>query len=175
MLALTSPRPAFSQMAQGSRPKRAIRIGDGEARFDEHIKLGGVTPLDCKLSAKDTGDDLCIFVDEGQMGKGGPPLHIHHYQDEWWYILEGQFEYQIGDERFHVKSGDSVFAPRGIPHTYAHVGEGRGKQITLFQPAGKMEAFFREIGKLTTMPPQDEFQKLFRAHGMEVVGPRLSI
>ena len=47
--------------------------------------------------------------------------------------------------------------------------------MIVFQPAGDMEAFFRDIAKLKSLPPPEDFQKIFRAHGMEIVGPPLSV
>ena len=79
------------------------------------------------------------------------------------------------DERFTLTPGDSLLAPRGIPHTYAHLGEGQGRMLIAYQPAGDMEAFFLEMSKLAGMPSPDEVQRIFRAHGMEVVGPALKV
>ena len=107
--------------------------------------------------------------------KGGPPCHIHHAQDEWFYIMEGVFDFQVGDERFQLHRGESVFARRKIAHTWACVSDTPGKMLIVFQPAGAMESFFRELGKLDGPPAPDVAQRLFRAHGMEIVGPPLAI
>jgi quercetin dioxygenase-like cupin family protein len=107
--------------------------------------------------------------------KGGPPLHPHQSQDEWFYVIQSEFVVQVGDERFRATPGDSLFAPRQVPHTFAHVGDGAGKMITAFQPAGSMEAFFREQSKITGAPSAEEVQRMFRAHGMEVLGPPLAL
>jgi hypothetical protein len=47
--------------------------------------------------------------------------------------------------------------------------------LIAYQPAGEMEAFFLEMSRLTGMPSPDEIQRIFRAHGMEVVGPPLKV
>ena len=78
-------------------------------------------------------------------------MHVHHHQDEWFYVIEGELKIKIGEEIFHLKAGDSVFAPRGVPHAPYNMG-GDGKGLTLFQPAGSMEDFFEELG---------QFKKLF--------------
>ena len=58
---------------------------------------------------------------------------------------------------------------------WAHVGEGTGKLLIVFQPAGKMEAFFGELAKLGSSPQREEMQRLFSSHGMELTGPPLLI
>ena len=105
--------------------------------------------------------------------KGGPPRHLHVAQDEWFYAVEGAFVLEIGDARHRLAPGDSVLAPRGGPHVWAHVGEGRGRILIAFAPAGQMEAFFRAVTVHDAMPPQDP--ALWRAHGMELLGPPLAV
>ena len=60
-----------------------------------------------------------------------------------------------------------------MPHVWAHVGEGAGRMLITFLPAGKMEAFFRIVTQANAMPPQDP--QLWRAHGMELLGPPLDV
>ena len=155
------------------RSKGAVRVAAGDDRFSEHIKLGGA-PNDCRVSTQDTNGALCVF-EFTSPGKGGPPRHVHHDQDEWFYVMDGEFDFQVGDDQFRLRTGESVFAPRKIDHVWACVSDKPGKMMNVSQPAGKMEAFFREIGKLTALPPEEEFQRLFRAHGMEIVGPPLPV
>lgn len=98
---------------------------------------------------------------------------MHVAQDEWFYAVEGEFVIEIGTRRLQLSAGDSVLAPRQVPHVWAHVGEGRGRILVSFTPAGHMEAFFREVTKANAMPPQDP--ALWRAHEMELLGPPLSV
>ncbi len=105
--------------------------------------------------------------------KGGPARHLHHAQDEWFYAIESDFVLEIGPTRYELHPGDSIVAPKGIPHVWAHTGSGRGRILVAFVPAGKMEAFFREVTKANAMPPQDP--QLWRDHGMELVGPPLKV
>ena len=99
--------------------------------------------------------------------------HLHYGQEEWFYILEGAFLFEVGAERFHLQPGESLLAPRQVSHVWAFVGEGQGRILIAFLPAGKMEAFFREVTKANAMPPQDP--GLWRAHGMELLGPPLPV
>jgi len=150
-------------------------VAAGKDRYDEHIKLGG-EPLDCKVSAKDTDGAMCVFE---FTGGGGGPRHLHYDQDEWIYVIEGDFNFEVGDKRFRARTGESVFLPRKIPHAWACVSSDPGKIINVYQPAGKMEEFFRELGTYTE--PQihealsfDELSRLFHDHGMDLLGPPLT-
>jgi len=72
------------------RTKEGFRVNSGDARFGEHFKMKGVTlnTLDIKISGSDTENDLAVFEQTGLTPNGGPPLHIHPFQDEWFYIIE---------------------------------------------------------------------------------------
>ena len=107
---------------------------------------------------------------------GGPPPHVHHLEEEQFYVLEGEYEMYVGDEKFRLGPGDSLFAPRKIPHVWGCVSEKPGRIMAILQPAGTIESFFRELPKyIANRASPEEFQKLNQAHGMEVVGPRLPI
>jgi len=159
-------------------------VAAGKDRFNEQIKLGGPSgePNDCKVSGKDTDGAMCVFEFTG--ASGGPP-HRHHDQDEWIYVVEGEFEIHVGEKRFHLSAGESVFMPRNVAHMWGCVSGKPGKIINTYQPAGKMEEFFRELGK----PPKDlitaeqmvektytqeqvkSLHRLFEAHGMDLLPP----
>jgi quercetin 2,3-dioxygenase len=164
----------LSAQPSGDKPKRAVRVNPGVDRFDEPYKLN-LGHMECKVSAKDTGGAMAIF--EALTHKPDRPVkHLHHDQDEWFYIVEGDYEMYVGDEKFQLGPGDSVFAPRKVPHVWGCVSEKPGRIIALLQPAGTIEAFFRELPNyIARNASPEEFQKLNRAHGMEVVGPRLPI
>ena len=115
-----------------------------------------------------------IFIIENiLLEKGGPAKHLHYDQDEWFYVLEGDFLVEVGNEQFKMKPGDSILAPRKIPHVWAYTGGEWGRMLIAFMPAGIMEAFFREVTKANAMPPQD--LELWRAYGMELIGPPLKV
>ena len=151
-------------------------VAAGDDRFSEHIKLNGHSPNDCKVSAQDTAGATCVFE---FTGRSGGPRHLHYEQDEWIYVLAGEFDFQVGEKRFRVGPGESVFLPRKVPHVWVCVNEKPGKIIDMYQPAGKIEEFFREVGKFNGKPniyevlSLDHFQQLFHAHGMEMLGPPL--
>jgi len=147
-----------------------LRVLANEDQFGEHRGLG-VSAITFKVTPKDNNG---IFIIENTFHeKGGPAKHLHHDQDEWFYAVEGEFILEVGQEQFRLKPGDSVLAPRKIPHVWAYTGGGLGRMLIAFMPAGKMEAFFREVTKANAMPPQDP--KLWRSHGMELLGPPLKV
>ncbi|MCF1710235.1 cupin domain-containing protein [Tabrizicola sp. J26] len=140
-------------------------------RFDTPLHfLNG--RFDLKVSARETGGALCVF-DTVRTESGGPPLHIHFDQDEWFFVLEGEFILRVGEVTHRLGPGDSVFGPRGIPHAFANLSE-RARLVVLFQPAGTMEDFFREGSAKGKMTPQ-QFADLSAAHRMKVVGPPLPL
>lgn len=147
-----------------------LRVAAGADRFGEQRGLG-ISTVAFKVTAPNP-DDLFILENTFHQ-KGGPSRHLHYDQDEWFYILEGEFQFEVGAERLHLQSGDSLLAPRHVPHVWAFVGEARGRILIAFLPAGKMEAFFREVTKANAMPPQDP--ELWRTHGMELLGPPLRV
>jgi quercetin dioxygenase-like cupin family protein len=91
------------------------------------------------------------------------------------YPLKGEFIFEVGDEKFRLKSGDSLFAPRKVPHVWAYVGDKPGTLLVAVSPAGTIETFFREFAKPTRQPTVEEAAKAFAAHGMKLVGPPLKI
>lgn len=89
--------------------------------------------------------------------------------------MQGEFLIKVGDNIYNAKAGDFVFGPRKVPHAMAKVGKGEGKLIIGFQPAGKMEAYFKKIsdGVAANMSGAERDQ-LRKEHGFERVGPPLT-
>ena len=159
-----------------TRTSNPFKVNSGEARFGVHYKMKGVTlnTLDIKISGKDTENDLAVFEQTGLTPNGGPPLHIHLFQDEWFYIVEGEYLFQVGKDTYQMKSGDTIFLPRNVPHAFVQLTE-KGKVIVSYLPAGKMESFFAVTDAWTTAPTREEIAKVFADHDMKVVGPALVV
>ncbi len=132
----------------------------------------GITTLTFKVATADTGGALFVIEQENH-AKGGPPRHVHPHQDEWFYVVEGDFVVEVGGATHRLGGGDSVLAPRDVPHAWAFVGDATGRLIVAFTPAGAMEAFFRKVTATDAMPTQDP--ELWLDHGMRVVGPPLPV
>ena len=145
----------------------ATMVPAGEDKFGEHRGLG-ISLIKFKVTPQDeTG---LLIMENTFREKGGPAKHLHYDQDEWFYVVKGEFFFDVGDETFRLKPGDSLLAPRKVPHVWAYAG---GNILIAFLPAGKMETFFREVTKANAMPPQDP--ALWKAHGMELLGPPLKV
>ena len=72
------------------------------------------------------------------------PLHVHEREDELFYVVEGEHEFRVGDERFRAGPGAAVFAPRRVPHAHRRLVPRTGRFLTMCSPAG-FEGFFREL------------------------------
>jgi quercetin dioxygenase-like cupin family protein len=155
--------------------KGAVHVSGGKDRFKEdELMIWGLLPLSIKLSAKDSGGELLVFEHNG-IRKGGPPRHVHYAQDEWFYVIKGEFAFEVGDEKFRLGAGDTLFAPRNVPHGWAHVSDQPGTLLTTVSPAGTFETFILETTRHPNLPPPEEVEKAFAAHGMKVVGPPLEV
>jgi len=170
---LAIPFAGLAKRKENNRNNKPFKVDAGKDRSEKAITLFEGDTFYTKVSTKDTDGDLYIY-ESTRIKKGGPALHFHYSQDEWWYVLEGEFLIKVGDQLYQAKAGDSVFGPRGIPHAFAKTNEGNARLLMTFQPAGKMEEFFiaSSEGKLAKMTPaeQDEFRK---QHGFERAGPAL--
>ena len=87
-------------------------------------------------------------------------------------VLEGEYEWTVGGKTFIAQRGATIFAPRGIPHTYRYVGQAPGRLMCVITPAG-FEGFFEEIGALS--PPQQQdiprVIEIGKKYGLEILPP----
>ena len=157
-----------------SRPGKGFKVNAGEARFGKSYTMKGVTlnRLDIKISGTDTDGDVAVFEQNGFTPNGGPPLHIHPMQDEWFYVVEGEYLFQVGEEQFRLKPGDTIFLPRNVQHAFVQLNE-KGKMIVTYMPAGKMESFFKVTDGWTSPPSMQEITRVFEEHEMKITGPPL--
>jgi mannose-6-phosphate isomerase-like protein (cupin superfamily) len=150
-----------------------VRAGKDRFQQDERL-IWGLIPLSIKLSGRDTGGEVLLF-EHRDMGKGGPPRHVHFEQDEWFYVIKGQFAFEVGEQTFRLGPGDTLLAPRNLPHAWAHVDDEPGTLLTLVSPVGTFETFILDTTWHAALPAPDEVERAFAAHGMRVVGPPLRV
>lgn len=155
---------------------KGFKTNAGEGRIHGHIKLKGVNAniLDVKVSGSDTDGGFVIFEQTSLTPGKGTPLHVHYLQDEVFYVVEGSYYFQVGDEKFDLTKGDSIFLPRQVPHAWTQVSE-KGRMTVTFQPAGKMEDFFLQVAALDHEPSQQEMAGIFADNEMQIVGPPLKL
>ncbi|MEO6567812.1 MAG: cupin domain-containing protein [Opitutaceae bacterium] len=111
-LALTSMARAASNDKTGAstRSSKGFRVGANRDRHGEDLRIMG-GQFNLLVSSEDSGGDLLIY-DTSRRQKGGPALHQHYAQDEWFYVLRGEFVVRVGEETLTLRPGDSAFAPR---------------------------------------------------------------
>jgi mannose-6-phosphate isomerase-like protein (cupin superfamily) len=155
------------------RSNTGFAVDNGKDRNDKPITLLEGDVFYTKIASADTEGDVFIFESTRKVN-GGPPLHYHPDQDEWFYILSGEFLIQVGDKHFTAKAGDSAFAPRKVHHAFSKTGEGEAKMLIMFQPALKMEMHFKAVSEgLYKNLTADQKRKVQEEHGVFVVGPAL--
>ena len=124
-----------------------------------------------RVTGSETNGTLAVVESHDTPG-GGPPPHIHHCEDETFQILEGEYEFMVAGKTITAKTGDTLFAPRGIPHTYCCTSKSGGKLSVVITPAG-FENFFVEIGAMTPQEQQDipHVMEIAKKFGLEFLPP----
>lgn len=123
--------------------------GDGSA-----VWLLGQELIQFKARGEETAGLFCLFEDTSPPGYGPPP-HVHHGEDESFYVLEGEFLFVGESGDIPAGPGSFVHVPKGALHTYRNAGTTRGRLLVLVTPAG-FERFFDEAGEVATnhsVPP----------------------
>jgi quercetin dioxygenase-like cupin family protein len=136
--------------------------------------------IECRALSEHTGEALSLM--EFTVAPGdGPPMHIHHLEDETFFVLEGTFVIQVGERQFEVSRGGCIFGARETMHGFVNAGTSPGKLLVIATPAG-LERYFEESGgiaRATTLPPpagpvdMELATRLGKKYGFDVVGPPL--
>jgi quercetin dioxygenase-like cupin family protein len=129
---------------------RAVRKEEGEARW----WFGALAEL--KATAADTGGQMTI-VEVTEHPGAEAPLHVHHRDDEGFWILEGEVTFEVGGETVEASAGDYVFGPRDVPHRFT-VGDQGCRMLFILVPGG-IEDVIRatsEPAASRTLPPPPE-------------------
>lgn len=104
----------------------------------------------------------------------GAPLHVHHQQDEWLYILAGEFVAEVGGKRMRLKPGDSLLMPMKVPHRWTVAQTAHCGAIHLYSPAGLMEMDWAPLAR-NEDPKNVEARKAeFEKHGLTLLGGPLT-
>ena len=136
----------------------------------EKVNVLGI-PMLIRVHGRDTGGVVSV-VESHDVPGGGPPSHIHHREDETFQILEGEYEFAVAGQTLTARKGATIFAPRGIPHTYRCLGPVPGRLLCVITPAG-FEGFFEEISALGPQPQPDisRVLALAKRYGLEILAP----
>ena len=130
------------------------------------------------MTIKAAGDGALVTEQTAPRGSGSP-LHVHHNQDEWFYVLEGELTIWVDGETHVAPAGSFVFGPRDIPHTFI-VSSEQARFLLVTEPAG-FENFVRALAEpaqqLVIPPPATEPPDMARMialaaeYGIEILGP----
>lgn len=124
-------------------------VEEGEARW----WLGALAVI--KATAAETGGHLTL-IEVTDPPNCEAPLHVHHNEDEAFWVLNGEVTFEVGGATIHARTGDFVFGPRGVPHRYT-VGDSGSRMLFILTPGG-----FEDLVRATsdpadtrTLPPAD--------------------
>lgn len=120
-----------------------------------------------KAAASDTAGAFSV-IEIVQRRGGEPPLHVHHREDEAFYLLEGEMTFHVGEQRLPARTGSFVFLPRDVPHSFTVDGDGEAKVLQLASPPG-IEQFFRDWGE--RLLDVEAMAQALAAYGVDFVGP----
>ena len=132
--------------------------------------------LNVLLDGTDTAGAFALF-DAVSPPRGGPPLHVHHREDEFFFILEGEAEFMVAGQRSRAGAGTFVAAPREIPHTFHNPGSTPLHMLIMVRPAGA-EKFFEEVSAMTppgSPPDIAKLSALAQIYGIDILGPPLAL
>ena len=150
----------------------AMQQGEGEARWF----LGALATI--KSSGETTGGRVAVTENWAPRGHGSP-LHVHHNEDEWFYVLSGELTFWVDGQVITATDGSFVYGPRDVPHTFTVTSE-EARFLLVIEPAG-FENFLRalsEPAESLTLPPasieppaMDAMMAAAVEYGIEILGP----
>jgi quercetin dioxygenase-like cupin family protein len=149
-----------------------LQAGEGEALW----AFGVLATI--KASGDTTAGRVAVIEHLAPQGAGSP-LHVHHREDEWFYVIDGSVTFWVGGDVCEAGAGAFVYGPRDVPHTFM-VSSEQARFLLVTEPAG-FEEFMRAMGQpaaaLTIPPPvapPADIAPLIAAaagYGIEILGP----
>jgi quercetin dioxygenase-like cupin family protein len=133
-----------------------------------------------RVASEDSGGAFSLFEVVVQP-QGGPPPHIQHREDEWTYVLEGEFELLNDGRTTSCGPGSLVYVAKGNLHTYKNTGQEPGRLLVGQTPGGALQAFFEEVGEealdkgappiMDGPPDVARIVEIAASHGIEIPPP----
>ncbi len=149
-----------------TRQPELLASGDGRP-----IQIGGDVLLVKALTG--IADGVTVLETVAKPGEPAPLAHVHHSYDEVFYVVEGEFEFRVGERRVRAPAGSVVTAPRGSPHTFKNCGDGDGRVLIVGAP-GRAALMLEEIGAMVAgvdpLPP-DGLAGVYNRHDTTLVPP----
>ena len=135
-----------------------------EPNGGERLRFLGASTMRLKLDDLPSDGAVAFYEYLSEPGIDGPPQHVHHGHDEAFYVVEGNYEFRVGDDVIPLVQGAFLFLPRGTPHTFRNAGCDLGCIVGTFNP-GRFANYFRELAELidTTgaAPDRDTWIELY--------------
>ena len=150
----------------------ALQPGEGDARCSS-------APLSRSSSSRETTDGrVAVIGNHGPQGHGSP-LHVHHNEDEWFYVTEGELTFWTSGQVTKAAAGSFVYLPRDVPHTFL-VSSSEARFLLVLEPAG-FEKFVIELSEPArdrTLPPAEvqppspeQMMATAAKYGLDILGP----
>jgi quercetin dioxygenase-like cupin family protein len=177
MIDLEISSPGSAPGAANMKPTESIALSRGRQSLDHSVWYNG-SLLTFLATGEDTHGQFALIEAVARRGNVPPP-HIHHREDEIFYVLEGEISVSVGDRTIKGTAGTMVFLPREVPHSFTIESE-QSRMLILLTPAG-LEGWFKEFSVPAlsmTLPPADEpayeeIQRMLEAapqYGIEFAG-----
>lgn len=158
--------PVFAGMSSAPASTPELHpVAAGEDRFG-HLHSLGFSDMAFKVGTQETGGNL-FMIEHRNLKPGGPPFHLHFNQEEWFYVLDGRVTFLVGEKKLTLGPGESILAPRRVPHTFSSVVPSSHLLIG-FTPAGMMEQYFRDAKGNGALAAKPEFMNRY---DMQWIGP----
>ncbi len=102
----------------------------------------------------------------------GARAHIHSRENENMYVIEGTFHFRCGEQECVLGAGDSIYLPKGLPHSFMNAGQTTGRLLGVATPAG-LERFFEDVDEVVKVKQadltRDDIAAVCRRHGIEIL------
>lgn len=171
---------ATSRSAVQAPGRRPVFVRSGFARKPDGTNalapsLSGIFDTEVVRSSDSEGRFAAfVFPPGDDHAYHGAPLHVHHEQDEWIYVLTGEFVAEVGGERMRLKGGDSLLMPMNVPHRWSVAQDSHCGAIHLYTPAGLMETEWAPIARSEDPKDQVARRAEFEKHGLTLLGTPLT-
>src|SRR5512140_3287619 len=157
------------EIKEATKQAKVLATGEGLK-----LQSGPGRDLIFKVTGEDTGGAFDYFIVQ-VAPRGGPPLHVHHKQEETIHVLKGRYKVRIGDDVYYLEEGGFAYLPADVPHAFLNLTDEPGEVIVVYVPGGGHH-FYAEMGPLARAerPDRSAIAAVFTRHGMTLLGGPLS-
>jgi len=161
--------------SKGESERHAVLVRAGFSRGQDGSEAR-VTSQQTVVRSSDSEGRLAAFVvPVGEHSPyGGAPLHVHHEQDEWLFIIAGEFVAEVGGKRIRLKPGDSLLMPMRVPHRWSHASQLQSGAIHLYTPAGSMDIWWDPTPDDDVPKSLEQRKSEFEKYGTTLLGVPLT-